>query len=64
MAMYPHNPIPPVLWPGATRDEFPAQGIYQGNFSRKKIFKHQTRINTGDLQSAREVAGKEQGITE
>jgi len=42
--------------------KFPAQGILQGKFSRKKISHGRTRINTGDSQSTREPAGNEQGI--
>lgn len=50
------------FFPMAIHDEFPGQGMQQANFSRKKKFNRETRINTGDSQSAREFAGKEEGI--
>src|SRR5205807_8124430 len=42
--------------------KFPAQGIQQGIFSRKKKIHRETRINTDDLRATRELAGNLQGI--
>jgi hypothetical protein len=38
--------------------EFPAQGIQQGKYSRKKTSCYETRMNTGDSQSTWEFTGK------
>ncbi len=37
--------------------KFPAQGMLQGKNSRRKNFDRETRMNTSDLQSGRELAG-------
>jgi len=38
-------------------DQFPGQGIFQGNFSRPKKIHCRIRMNTGDWRSTRELAG-------
>ena len=42
--------------------KFPAQGIYQGIFSRRKNCHAKTRINTGFRRATRELTGNYQGI--
>src|SRR5205807_10448535 len=42
--------------------EFPSQGKSQGIFPGQKIFRCETRINTGEAKFTTESAGKEQGI--
>ena len=42
-------------------EKFPVQGNEQGNFPVEKNSDRESRMNTGDSQLTRELAGKQQG---